>query len=1116
MKPHPRLLRGLLAALVAALVLVWAAHDLPRRWLERTLAERLDARVEIGAVSLASLGRVILRDLEVTGAANLPALERLHVGRLVAEGRWRAMLAGRFERLTFEGAEARLVPAGAPPSLDAPAAFQVDEVVLTPARLLLAGDPDQVLTVAARLHDVGREMNGEIALRGPHLDAGRAARVFGRSWPAGARLERLAATLVFSGDGWALTADAGAAEATGPDWRTATGTAHLEVRPRGEGLTVDARLAAVTATAGGYSVGPLEELRLDASLAGTVWRLGAQADAFDQLHLVVDGERLDARLDGARTRALAPDLGVDAEVDLTARGVRERLEYDVRVGLRSWARSDGTAVVVDGGTLTARGEATLADFPPAGTTRANLTVLGLRFGDRVVPAALFPLRADAAGRVDGGRFEGTARVAAADLRLAARGRASADAVRLSWRLEPLPFDRLAALAGAAGWPAPPASASEVEANGTLTGSPAAPVVAAAMAIRDLVPRVESWPLAPADVRAEARWRHGAAEILLPSLTIASSWNDVPVSAEARARATLDLTAGTVDGALVRLSGLGEARVEGRWWQDDGLAAAARIEARSLPAAEWLRRLGVDAGDALLDGTAEADLDASWRAGDWRLAGEARLADAGFSSADGTRVVVGLDGRWDVRITPLEIAASGETGGAQVLWETIYADLSTTEAPVSFAARASDDGWHLEAGAELPGGPRLRATLDPERSGGRRFAATLAIADLGAFHDRYTRDVFADRFGRVELAGSLDARASGAIGGGALAELDAGVTLAGVRLASEPVTLARLDLELPVRLRRRPDGGFGGPPAAGRLRVAGLELRGQPVSLVDSPLASEGDAVRLEETVEVALLGGELAFERLGLRRLLGGEAELLAGLRWSGVDLERVSEVLGILPLEGTLDGQVPSVRLRGGVLEVDGSGEISLFGGTARIYDVSGREVLSRYPSLTFSADVTGIDLERLTRRFGFGVMTGVLEGSLNDCQIFRTVPTSCTARFHTVRREGVPQRIAVRAVENIAELGSGARTGAFRSGFLRFFDSYRYAAFGFSAHLHNDVLLLHGLERRGDRELFLRGRLPLRLDVVNARPGAAVSFQDLVARLRNLDLVTVTTGRGPAAPPR
>ena len=105
----------------------------------------------------------------------------------------------------------------------------------------------------------------------------------------------------------------------------------------------------------------------------------------------------------------------------------------------------------------------------------------------------------------------------------------------------------------------------------------------------------------------------------------------------------------------------------------------------------------------------------------------------------------------------------------------------------------------------------------------------------------------------------------------------------------------------------------------------------------------------------------------------------------------------------------------------------------------------------------------------------------------------------------------VSVRAINNIAILGTGAGTNILDRGIHKLFDRYTYGALGISMSLSGDAFRLRGLEHRGDRELFLRGRLPFPIDVVNAQPGGSVSFQTMVRRLRSLDVSKATTGRAP-----
>ena len=141
---------------------------------------------------------------------------------------------------------------------------------------------------------------------------------------------------------------------------------------------------------------------------------------------------------------------------------------------------------------------------------------------------------------------------------------------------------------------------------------------------------------------------------------------------------------------------------------------------------------------------------------------------------------------------------------------------------------------------------------------------------------------------------------------------------------------------------------------------------------------------------------------------------------------------------------------------------------------------------------------------------MQGVLQGSISDCELFRWVPVRCSGLFETVKRKGVKRNVGVKAVNNIAILGTGQSASFLDKGIHRLFDKYTYSRLGVSMTLDDDVFLLRGLEHRGERELFLRGRLPFPIDVVNAQPGRTVSFQTMLRRLKSLDFSKATTKSG------
>jgi hypothetical protein len=222
----------------------------------------------------------------------------------------------------------------------------------------------------------------------------------------------------------------------------------------------------------------------------------------------------------------------------------------------------------------------------------------------------------------------------------------------------------------------------------------------------------------------------------------------------------------------------------------------------------------------------------------------------------------------------------------------------------------------------------------------------------------------------------------------------------------------------------------------------------------------------------------------------------------TGIALPEVARAFGLPPLEGSVEALFPEVRLDATTLEAEGGGEIGLFGGTVHLAGISGQDVLTRFPKLQLSATFEGIDLARVTKVFDFGEISGVVAGYVRDLRLFRGVPVSFEAAIQSVPTEGVRQFVNVKAVRNLTILGTGAKISPLDRGLQRFFDKYTYAAIGIYMELENDVFVLRGTAGiKEGRELFVRGRLPFPINIVNAQPGKTVSFSSMVERLKSVD---------------
>ncbi len=880
---------------------------------------------------------------------------------------------------------------------------------------------------------------------------------------------------------------------------------------------------------------------------------------------------LEARLHGLDVQTLWPDSRLEGTAGAVLTGTGDQLEVAVEIHPTRFALAPDLELWPAAGSIVRI--AGTSSFEPLANLRTPVwdgPVTGSihlpggqgRWAALRWPAALFPLTGSFEGRGEARRFTGSARLDGGAGRLLADGEVAflgggADA-DLTWKWAGLDLERITSLLRAAGAPAPAASLSGVgEAAGTvrgLIGTGAGPDVEGRLDLRRLAAQpagegeAPAWSLSGGEAAIVWSWDGGQEKLDLPEIE-ASGTVAVPgleplaLTLQAAADARDVWSRGRFEGTLRESADsdglLGSADFHGDWRR---LAGGTEIDGRAhldgLDLARWQRTATFLSdqpalADYRLQGTAGTELEGSFTGdfggGDWRLAGPARLEAAGFTSTDGSRVLEGLDSPWQVDVSggrdgAIEAEGTGRLGGFLLLWQTFFGDFSGARASLTAGARiepAGDDSrprrWRLEAGATLPQGPAAEGTLERGSGAGLRYSLSLDDRDLATTHERYLAEMLEEQFGRFTAGGALEARVRGSVEPAAGApnrwSVIGDVRLRGLHLESGggQAAVAGLDLDLPLDLRRRPEPelDFSGPRLSGRLAFERLAVRGLELPATESDLVVEADAVGLEEAIRLDVLGGALTLERLTLNQLLRPDRHLESGIELAGLSLERISEELELIPLDGALNGHLTGVRLSPSTLRVDGGGVIEAFGGTVEVRDISGQDVLSRFPKLQLSADLSGLDLGALTRRLDFGEMTGTLQGTVEDLELFRGVPVRFSARLETTRREGVPRTVDVKAINNITILGTGQRTNIFDRGLRSFFKHYTYERLGVTLHLDNDVLLLRGLEQRDGKELFLRGRPPLRIDVVNAQPGKTVSFQTMVGRLKSLDFARATTER-------
>lgn len=1141
---------GLAVALALVAAAAWLARDLPRRRIERTLGERLGADVRIESISVLGLREFVLRGVVARRLAGQPRVDRIRVARVEAVGSVLEFLEGRFEELGLSGLEVRLgAPRDVPPA--APGVkVTIDRLRIEGGSLVVAG-PGRETSVEfdATLTGVGRGLAGALRLRAPRLDLVAlldAAR--GSDAPSlvdSGVIEDLEGELRF------------------PERRRA---AMLDLRARRVlvrvgGTTLSLPGPAVAGVMAEDTPGGPVRLELRPSLPGVrsaVFTADVDAATFAPTSFVAEARGVDLGEIAGLLSPLPPGSGVGGTAELRVEGQgAEVLRYRLSADLDRLELPLGTgAVRASGATLDLSGSAgrdggawvcpLAAD---AAVPRLEGTLLGVPF-----PADALPLRLEFHGSARLGTrpgVEGAVAIGAGGLgSLEARGDARFFKDRrpeasLAWSCRGLDLERLAATAGtaAAAIASGIAFRGSMSAAGTLAGPIDSPAIDGTVVVDGLglfAPRSghAGSPVASLEkgrARARIRWRCCTSPIEVSGLEASASAVVPPlepVRLTVSASALVDPATARVrveHGAL-EVAGLGRGTFDGEAGLAPGSSGSARVGLAAIDLAAWRAFLRPSIGDPLpgysIRGAVAADADVALPR-DGAISGSARVtvSRCGLSSLDGARVLEGFDSSWQVsfenRDRSIALRSSAPLGGFRLLWDTLFLDGSSLTSSLDIEGRATTGlsgpmAWSGRARWSFPDGPLLEASVESSRSGPLALGLALRVSDLATAVRRYVQEPLGGAvpwLDRIDAAGSLSAESSAELAGGAVA-VRGRLAASGLRVegAGGYAEVDGLDLDLPFDLTRSAAGPGGtraieGPERTGMLRFARLAVGGLEIPATRTGLSIRGDTVGLDSSLAVPVLGGMVRLANLTLADLARPSRHLETGILLSRLDLAQASRSLGFLPLEGTLEGSFPEVRLSPERLFVRGGGKVSMFGGTIEVGDISGQDVLSGYPKLAFSGSFRDVDLGALTKRFDFGEMTGVISGWVKDCELFRGVPVRFEAELRTEPRKGVPRTVNVKAIDNIAILGTGGRIGVLDRGLHRFLDHYTYDALGIHLSLDNDAFLLRGLERRGARELFLKGRLPFPIDVVNAQPGRTVSFRTMLERVRSLDVSRATT---------
>ncbi|MBW2047739.1 MAG: hypothetical protein JRJ09_04325 [Deltaproteobacteria bacterium] len=326
--------------------------------------------------------------------------------------------------------------------------------------------------------------------------------------------------------------------------------------------------------------------------------------------------------------------------------------------------------------------------------------------------------------------------------------------------------------------------------------------------------------------------------------------------------------------------------------------------------------------------------------------------------------------------------------------------------------------------------------------------------------------------------------------GALSFTDQSVSLKGIHL-SLPLWYQNYPKESPMERLR------------GTLSIRSMNLPMLPEQRLALSFHGDPDLLSVDSPTVLKVPGGEIRVGPVTIGGLYGSRpwVNINTSLLVDSVEVGPIAARLWNHPVPGTIRGRLNPVVYEKGTLKSTGAIRVDAFGGELTLSDIGVSDLSGATPVFRLNARWKNINLAELTADTTFGKIEGILNGYARNVEVSQGQPQRFDLLLETEERAGVPQRISVKAVDNIAKIGGGQSPFVGIAGlFSSLFKEFPYRKIGVHAVLVNDIFRLSGTIREGGKEYFVKRGLFSGVDVVNQNPDNRVSFKDMLRRIKRV----------------
>jgi hypothetical protein len=225
--------------------------------------------------------------------------------------------------------------------------------------------------------------------------------------------------------------------------------------------------------------------------------------------------------------------------------------------------------------------------------------------------------------------------------------------------------------------------------------------------------------------------------------------------------------------------------------------------------------------------------------------------------------------------------------------------------------------------------------------------------------------------------------------------------------------------------------------------------------VSWPLRSGDGRIALERDVDLPLLGGALRFEGVALRPPAGGRGlEVELGMTLRDLDVARLAQAMQWPAFKGRLDGRIPKVRYATTASTLTAPSARRCSTAACGFQGLAMERPFGTAPTLAADVAFDDLNLQSLTEVFGFGEITGALDGSIRQLRLVdwsaQAFAGTCTPT-RTGRASGASASAPCRIFPAWAAAeawGQGLQAQA-----LKLFEDFRYRRIGIRCRLANGV---------------------------------------------------------------